>query len=207
MLMIGYFILGGTVVYATKKATLDRARPKLMPYLLEARPELMLYLLEGRKARKFLAPKKPLLARIDVWLPQKILTQPEMENAPLTIVRQVGIIGLTGATMLIHIYLALTNGLLIFWLNALGYATLLIALYAIPPLKPYRNYIRQLLIVYTSITIIGYFVLRWSVAWTNLFGLLSKFIEICLIALLYLEHKALNPSLLFRLKVQGTDNR
>jgi hypothetical protein len=99
------------------------------------------------------------------------------------------IILLTVATGLIHLVILgfLFGGpQILFILNGLGYLALIAALYFVPQLAGMRSLIRWVLIAYTAITIIGYFVMNWPDVWGPL-GLITKAIEIVLIILLLMD--------------------
>lgn len=91
-------------------------------------------------------------------------------------------------TALAHLYLAFILGIttsafpIFFLLNSIGYLVLLVALYS-PQLAGIQRPIRWLLILYTLLTIILYFVFRYF----TLFGYTDKMIEVLLIALLVVE--------------------
>ena len=102
----------------------------------------------------------------------------------------VGIFVLTVATAVIHLYLALTalpyfglnSGVMLFILNGLGYLGLLAALQLpIPRLARFRSAARWVLVAYTTLTIVLFFVM--APVYTIL-GYLDKAIEVALIALL-----------------------
>ncbi|HET7480442.1 MAG TPA: hypothetical protein VFJ72_13100 [Rubrobacteraceae bacterium] len=96
---------------------------------------------------------------------------------------QIGVIVLTAATALIHLYLGL-QGFPIFILNGLGYLGLLGALYLpLPQLARYHNAARWALIGYAALTIFLWVLigLRTPIGYTD------KLIEVALIALLVLE--------------------
>lgn len=108
---------------------------------------------------------------------------------------QIGIIILTLATALMHLALGVSLGQtygfmglpLAFVLNGLGYMVLLGGLYLpIAALAGRRSQIRWLLIAYTAVTILLYFVFNWP----DVFmpgGLVNKGIEALLIVLLVVE--------------------
>ena len=83
----------------------------------------------------------------------------------------VGIIALTLLTAIIHLMIGLSESDNLLVLNGLGYVALLIALY-IPfqPMQNYRTWFRNTLIVYTVITIIGYFALHGGIPTTHAHG-------------------------------------
>ena len=109
----------------------------------------------------------------------------------------VGIIVLTIATALIHFVVGLSIGPpgmrpfpLLFYLNALGYLVLLVALYA-PPLHRMRRLIRRVLIAYTALTFALWFVLAPHV---DTEGVLDKMIEGALIILLVIDDRRSAPA-------------
>ena len=90
------------------------------------------------------------------------------------------IIGLTVATAVIHIVI----GGALFILNGLGYLGLLGLMYLpLPALDSVRQYARPILIVYTIVTIIGYFVMNPD-PFGSVLGLIDKAIELALVILL-----------------------
>jgi hypothetical protein len=102
----------------------------------------------------------------------------------------VGIIVLAAATALIHFLVALSIGPptlkpfpLLFYLNALGYVVLIVALYA-PPLQRIRRLIRWTLILYTALTFVLWFMLTPHF---DADGVLDKVLEGALILLLVLD--------------------
>jgi hypothetical protein len=104
--------------------------------------------------------------------------------------RQYAIIGLTVITAIIHLILGIRFlpdflGIL-FILNGIGYLVLLIGLYFIPKLAPQRNLIHWLLLAFTALTFVLYFVFNWPDVW-GLMGLVDKGIELLLIILLLLD--------------------
>ena len=104
--------------------------------------------------------------------------------------RQYAIIVLTALTALIHLYLVpsfLPNPLgYAFILNGIGYITLLVALYFISSLAQYRSTIRWLLLLFTAVTFVLYFVINWPNPWFTI-GIVTKTIELVLIILLWLD--------------------
>lgn len=97
---------------------------------------------------------------------------------------RLGIIFLTVATAILHLFLGLTAGVSLFVLNGLGYLVLLAALYLpIAQLTPYQNTTRWVLIGYTTLTL-----LLWlAVGERNATGYIDKVVELLLIALLLAE--------------------
>jgi hypothetical protein len=110
------------------------------------------------------------------------MTQVQSRFGPL----QIGIILLTIATAVIHLWLAIfeMDFDLLFILNGLGYLVLLAALYApLPALAPYRTIVRWVLIVYAAVTVALW--LRFGVR--SAIAYVDKVIEIVLIVLLWME--------------------
>lgn len=113
-----------------------------------------------------------------------------MQATPSLGTRQLAILGLTIATALIHLVLGIGSGGtfgILFILNAVGYLVLVAALYWTPAaLRDRRSLIRWLLLAFTALTFILYFVFNWP----NIFGplgLVDKVVELLLIILLWLE--------------------
>jgi peptidoglycan/LPS O-acetylase OafA/YrhL len=107
-----------------------------------------------------------------------------------------GIVVLTLATALIHFWLGIALGPpgltpfpLLFYLNGLGYLVLLAALY-LPSLRAFRQRIRWLLIIYTALTIVMWFVLSPD---RDLEGYLDKALEGVLIVLLVIDDRRSVP--------------
>ena len=107
--------------------------------------------------------------------------------------RQYAIIVLTVITAIIHLLLAFRflPGFLgiLFILNGIGYLVLLIGLYFIPQLAPRRSLIRWLLLGFTALTFVLYFVMNWPDVW-GLMGLVDKGVELLLIILLLLDRNS-----------------
>jgi len=97
---------------------------------------------------------------------------------------QVTIILLTLATALIHIILAIPEGLVMFYLNGIGYLVLVTAHY-LPQLRKWRGFIRLAFIAYTGVTIIAWV----FIGERTIIGYLDKLIEAALIVLLIVEAK------------------
>lgn len=96
----------------------------------------------------------------------------------------IGVIVLTVATALIHLYLGLQIPDAIFVLNGLGYLGLLAALYLpVPQLTQYRSIARWALLGYTLLTIVLWIIMGAR----NFIGYSDKIIEVALVALLLLE--------------------
>ena len=105
--------------------------------------------------------------------------------------RQKGIVGLTVATAVIHIILAILSSgqpmfLILFLLNGLGYLALLAALYFMPQMAGQRAMVRWAFLAFTAVTFILYFVFNWPEIW-NPMGIVDKLIELVLIILLFQE--------------------
>jgi hypothetical protein len=98
---------------------------------------------------------------------------------------RLGIVGLTLATALIHLVLAIPLTIVPFYLNALGYIALLTA-FLLPSLMAYRRPIRWLLMGYTSLTI-----LLWVVFGQPYIaiGYIDKALELGLLGLLWLDQQ------------------
>src|SRR5215211_9268451 len=102
----------------------------------------------------------------------------------------VGIFLLTLATAFIHLFLAFTAipyfglnfGVMLFILNGLGYLGLLAALQLpIPQLARFRRPARWVLVAYTTLTIVLFFVMA---PYYTFIGYVDKAIEVALIVLL-----------------------
>ena len=101
---------------------------------------------------------------------------------------RLGIIVLTIATAIVHLYLGF-QGLPLFVLNGLGYLALLAALcLPIPQLAPYRNLIRWALVGYTALTIVLWLVITGGAS--NATGYIDKVVEVLLIVLLVAEARS-----------------
>jgi hypothetical protein len=74
----------------------------------------------------------------------------------------------------------------LFYLNFLGYITLVTAHY-LPPLQRYQRLTRWMLIVYAAITIVAWFLI--TNAQPNLLAYVDKPIEVALIILLLIEDR------------------
>ena len=107
---------------------------------------------------------------------------------------RIGVILLALATAGIHLYLFLIEGFLgsgvmlpiyqlLFVGNFLGYVTLVVALYFVPPLARFRPVLRVLLIAMATASIISYF----YVGVIDTTGNVAKTIEVLLIALLTVD--------------------
>ena len=98
---------------------------------------------------------------------------------------RLGIIALTIATAIVHLYLGF-QGLPLFVLNGLGYLALLGALcLPIPRLDPYRNAVRWALVGYTALTIVLWLLITGGAS--NATGYIDKVVEALLIVLLVAE--------------------
>ena len=98
---------------------------------------------------------------------------------------RLGIIFLTVATAIVHLYLGF-QGLPLFVLNGLGYLALLAALYLpIPQLVPYQSAVRWVLIGYTVLTIVLWLLITGGAS--NATGYIDKVVEVLLIVLLVAE--------------------
>jgi hypothetical protein len=76
----------------------------------------------------------------------------------------------------------------LFLLNFIGYAVLIVALFApVPLLERYRRLIRWALIAFAAVTILGYFLIIGAMP--NALGALDKAIEFALIGLLLVEDR------------------
>ena len=101
---------------------------------------------------------------------------------------RIGIIVLTVVTAAVHLYLGF-QGLPLFVLNGLGYLALLAALYLpVPPLLPYRNAVRWILIGYTALTIVLWLVITGGIS--AAIGYMDKVVEVLLIILLLAEARS-----------------
>ena len=103
---------------------------------------------------------------------------------------QYGIIILTIITALTHLILGFR-----FWpdflgimfvLNGVGYLVLLACLYFIPQLAERRGIFRWLLLAFTAVTFVLYFVFNWPDIY-GLGGLIDKAVELVLIILLIID--------------------
>jgi hypothetical protein len=105
----------------------------------------------------------------------------------------VGILLLTLATAVIHLYLAFTAipyyglnfGVMLFILNGLGYLALVAVLQLpIPQLARFRSVARWTLVAYAALTIVLFFVMA---PFYDFIGYLDKAIEVALIVLLVVD--------------------
>ena len=108
----------------------------------------------------------------------------ETRSAGLSAVR-VGIVVLALASTVIHIALAIPETLVAFYLNGLGYITLVTA-FSLPQLATYRRQIRWLLMGFTALTIVLWLVLGQP--YTTI-GYIDKAIELVLLGLLWLDSR------------------
>jgi len=97
---------------------------------------------------------------------------------------QWGIILLTVATAVIHLYLGIRFSGPLFILNGIGYLALLAGLY-LPQFSNYRSIIRWALILFTATTIIAWVIV--ARAQPSPLGIADKLIEAALIVLLFIE--------------------
>ena len=97
------------------------------------------------------------------------------------------IIGLALLTGLIHLFVGFQSQFILV-LNGLGFIALAIGLYLLPQLENWRNQIRWVLIVYTAVTIIGYFAIFPQPLDYGL-GLVTKAVEVILIVLLFIQSR------------------
>jgi predicted metal-binding membrane protein len=103
-------------------------------------------------------------------------------RSPIKLGLGVGIFVLTLVTALIHLYLGLGIGNTLFVLNGLGYLGLIAALQLpIPQLARFRNVVRWVLVAYTALTIVLFFIMA---PFYSVMGYVDKAIEVVLIALL-----------------------
>ena len=103
-----------------------------------------------------------------------------LKNPPAGYPVMSGIILTTLITAVIHLAL----GIPLFILNGLGYLGLLVLLYApLPALARFQPAVRYVLIGYTVLTIVLYFVMAPLMA----LGLLTKAVEVVLVILLAIE--------------------
>lgn len=110
---------------------------------------------------------------------------------------QVAIVVLALATALIHIWLAIPETMVVFYLNGAGYIALVIALY-LPLLSRWKRLARILLIGYTLLTI----VLWLLIGEQNLLAYADKLVEVLLVILLVLEWRQATASVSIQDRVQ-----
>lgn len=102
---------------------------------------------------------------------------------------QAAVVMLTLATALIHIWLAVPQMMVAFYLNGAGYIALLIALY-LPQLARWQRLARSGLIGYTLLTI----VLWVLIGAHNPLAYADKLIEVLLVVVLVLEWRQVTAS-------------
>jgi hypothetical protein len=105
--------------------------------------------------------------------------------------RQKAIVGLSVATAVIHLIMAIlsrddTMFLVLFLLNGIGYLVLIAALYFLPQTAGQRSTVRWVLLAYTAVTFVLYFVFNWPDIWGPV-GIVDKVVELILIILLLQE--------------------
>lgn len=110
---------------------------------------------------------------------------------------QVAIVVLALATALVHIWLAIPETMVAFYLNGAGYIALVIALY-LPLLSRWKRLARILLIGYTLLTI----VLWLLIGEQNLLAYADKLVEVLLVILLVLEWRQATASVSIQDRVQ-----
>lgn len=103
--------------------------------------------------------------------------------------RQKTIAGLTVATAVIHIILAILSRdqpmfLILFLLNGLGYLALIAGLYFMPQLVGQRGMVRWGLLGFTLVTFVLYFIFNRDNPFQPL-GIVDKLIELALIIMLW----------------------
>ena len=102
--------------------------------------------------------------------------------------RRYAIVALTVITALIHLALSFNPFNPLFILNGVGYLVLIAALYFVPQLAGQRALIRWVLMGYTAVTFVLYFVFNWPDIWGPA-GLIDKGVELILMILLWLDRK------------------
>ena len=99
------------------------------------------------------------------------------------------IIVFTVVTAVIHLVLGfgfLPDALAIaFVLNGLGYLALLAGIYFIPQMAAQAAMLKKVLLGFTAVTIVLYFVMNGGAAFSNIMGLVDKVVEIALVAVLW----------------------
>lgn len=107
---------------------------------------------------------------------------------------QWGVVGLSVLTAVIHLVLGLGAPepmfMILFVLNGIGYIVLVVALFFLRPFAANRALIRWALIGFTAVTIILYFVFNGADAFSSVFGLVDKAIEVVLIVLLLMDGRS-----------------
>ena len=98
--------------------------------------------------------------------------------------RQILILLLVVATALVHLGKGVSDGLLMFIANGLGYLALGAAAYLpIPPLAKIRRPAKWALLAFTAITIIGWI----AIGERSPIGFIDKAIEVVLLVLLFID--------------------
>lgn len=102
-----------------------------------------------------------------------------------------GIVGLTVATAVIHLFMAIISldmpmFLVLFILNGIGYLVLIAALYFLKMFAANRSLIRYALMAFAAVTLVLYFVFNRQDPWQPL-GLIDKAVELVLIVLLWMD--------------------
>ena len=100
--------------------------------------------------------------------------------------RELLIVGLSGATAVIHIYLGGT----LFLLNGVGFLAAVGAHYAVPQRESYQKWTREGLFGYTGVTVAGYFALKGLAGFGSPIGLATKLVELGLMRVLWEDGKA-----------------
>lgn len=104
---------------------------------------------------------------------------------------QWGIVAATAVTALIHLILGfnfISDALgVIFVLNGLGFIALVVGLYFTPQLAAQRSLLRWVLLGYTAVTFVLYFVFNGAASFSSVPGLVTKAVELALMALLWLD--------------------
>jgi len=104
---------------------------------------------------------------------------------------QWGIVAATVVTALIHLFLGfqfIADALgIVFILNGLGYIVLVVGLYFAPQLAAQRSLLRWVLLGYTAVTFVLYFVFNGAASFNSVPGLVTKAVELALMALLWLD--------------------
>jgi len=97
--------------------------------------------------------------------------------------RTTAIVTLTTTTAIVHV--ALARPLMV--LNGIGSIILLVPHYFVPELDDYRNHTRDILIAYTAVTFVGFYVVKDVASWFSPIGIVCKAVELGLLALLWHE--------------------
>ena len=102
---------------------------------------------------------------------------------------QYGVVGLATITAIIHLLLGLNEFILL--LNGLGYLALIAAIYLLPPFRAFQGVLIWVLIGYTAVTIILYFVSHpWGYEHggsLDRLGLITKAVEFALAGLVFVD--------------------